>query len=261
MGSMGKVIVGLIIAALVVVVLVVTLVVKNLDDIIRQAIENAGTEVTQTRVSLEAAAFTLQDGRGELHGLSIANPPGYTSKNAFEMQQIALQIDPGSLAGDVIVVREVLVDGAVLVAEQKALTTNLSELLENIEQSTGGKPAESPPAETSEFADVRLMVEKFSFVNSSATVITQQWGEKTLPVPDIVMQDIGDKETGLTPEQLASTMARALLKRAERAVTDYLEKLAKDAAKKELEKQLGSKLSDDDKATLKGLKSMFDKSE
>ncbi|MCZ6831912.1 MAG: hypothetical protein O7F73_20440 [Gammaproteobacteria bacterium] len=256
MGTTGKVVAGLSVAALVVVVLVVTLAVKNLDDIIRQAIESAGTQATQTKVSLDSAAFTLQDGRGELHGLSIANPPGYTTKNAFQMEQIALQVDLGSLAGDVIVVKEVLVDGALLVAEQKGLTTNLKELLENIEQSAGGdKPATAPPSEA---ADVRLMVEKFSFINSSATVVTQQWGEKTLPIPNIVMTDIGDKKTGLTPEQLASTMSQTLMRRAERAVTDYLEKLAKDAAKKELVKQLESKLSDDDQAILKGLKSMFD---
>ena len=257
MGTMGKVIAGLVVAALVAVVLVVTVVFKNLDDIIRQAIENTGSEVTQTRVSLDSVVFTLKDGRGELHGLNIANPPGYTTKNAFEMGEIALQVDPGSLTGDVIVIKEVLVDGATLVAEQKALATNLKELLENIEKSSAGK--KKPATEAGESADVRLMVEKFSFINSSTKVVTQQWGEKSLSVPDIVMRDIGDKETGLTPEQLASTMTQTLMSRAERAVTDYLEKLAKDAAKQELEKQLDKNLNEDDKAKLKGLKSMFDK--
>jgi hypothetical protein len=258
MGTMGKVIAGLVVAGLVIVVLLVTVVFKNLDEIIRQAIENTGSEVTQTSVSLDRVAFTLQDGRGELHGLSIANPPGYKTGSAFQMDQVALQVDPASLAGDVIIVREILVDGAQLVAEQKALTTNLKELLENIEKSSGGeKPAEPAPA--GEGADVRLMVEKFSFINSSASVVTQQWGEKSLSVPDIVMKDIGDKETGLTPEQLASTMTRTLMSRAEKAVTDYLETLAKDAAKKELDKQIDKNLSEEDKGKLKGLKSMFDK--
>jgi hypothetical protein len=258
MGTMGKAIAGIVIAALIIVVVLVTVVFRNLDDIIRQAIENTGSGVTQTEVSLDSARFTLQDGRGELHGLSIANPPGYQSASAFQMDQVALQVDPASLAGDVIVIREILVDGARLVAEQKALKTNLKELLENIEKSTGGagEPAPEPAAEG---AGVRLMVEKFSFTNSSASVLTEQWGEKSLSVPDIVMQDIGDKETGLTPEQLASTMTKALMKSAERAVSDYIENLARDAAKQELEKQIDSKLGEDDKAKLKGLKSMFDK--
>ena len=59
MGSMGKVIAGLIAGAVIIAVLLVTMVASNLDDIIRKAIETSGTEVMQTRVSLDAAVFTL----------------------------------------------------------------------------------------------------------------------------------------------------------------------------------------------------------
>jgi uncharacterized protein involved in outer membrane biogenesis len=258
MGTMGKVIGGLVVAVLVAAVLAITLLVNNLDDIIRQVVETTGSEVTGTAVTLDSAKLTLTDGRGELQGLSIGNPPGYSSPNAFAMQQIALQIDPLSITGDVIVINEVLVDGAVLTAEQKGLNTNLKDLLNNIEAAAGPPPA-SKPAEEDPAANIRLMVEKFSFVNSSATVVTEQWGEKSLDVPNIVMNDIGDKETGLTPQELANIMTKTLMKRTETAVTKYLEKLAKDAGKKELEKQLDKNLSDDDKAKLKGIKSMFDK--
>lgn len=256
MGSMGKVIAGLIAGAVIIAVLLVTMVASNLDDIIRKAIETSGTEVMQTRVSLDAAVFTLKDGRGELHGLSVANPPGYTSKYALQMQQIALQVDPGSITGDVIVIKEVLVDGAQLVAEQKALATNLQGLLENIEANSG---AETSPPPAPEGEPVHLMIEKFSFINSSANVITEQWGEKALPITDIVITDIGDKQTGLTPDQLAHTISQTLMRRAQSAVKDYLEQLARDAAMEELDKQLDDKLDDDQKKTLNGLKSMFDK--
>lgn len=258
MGTMGKVIAGVVATILVIAVVAITLVVNNLDDIIRQVVETTGSEVTGTRVSLDSAKLTLSDGRGELKGLRIANPPGYGSPNAFQMQEIALQVDPGSITGDVIVISEVLVDGAVLTAEQKGLNTNLKDLLNNIESAAGATPASKAPAEEPS-TEIRLMVKKFSFINSSATVITRQWGDKSLQVPDIVMTDIGDKETGLTPEQLANTMTKTLLKRTETAVAKYLEKLARDAGKKELEKQLDKNLSAEDKEKLKGLKSMFDK--
>lgn len=256
MGTTAKIIIGLVVAALIAVAVSLTMVVRNLDDIIRQVIEETGTEVTGTRVALDSAVLTLADGRGELHGLSIANPPGYTTDSAFQMSQVALQVDPGSLTGDVIVIQEVLVDGAVLVAEQKGLGTNLKDLLENIEQSSGG---EKPPPESEPVADVRLMVEKFSFINSSARLVTEQFGERELPLTDIVMKNIGDKKTGMSPEQLASAMSRELMKRAERAATDYLADLAKDAAQKELEKQLENKLGEEGSKKLKDLKSMFDK--
>ena len=259
MGTTGKIVAGGVVAVVAVVIVVATLVVSNLDDIIRKAVESVGTEVTGTRVSLDAVKFSLTDGRGEFHGLSIANPPGYTTENAFHMTEIAIQVDPGSLAGKVIVIDEILIDGALVVAEQKAVSTNLKELLANVEQSGSQDPSSSAAAEDSAAAQVRLMVKKFSFINNSASIVTEQWGTKTLSIPDVNMQNIGDRETGLTPQELATTMTTALMRQAEQAAQDYLAKLVKDAAKKELEKQLDQNLDEDDKARLKGLKSMFDK--
>ena len=205
-------------------------------------------------MTLDSATLSLQDGRGELHGLTIANPPGYDSAYAFRMEQVALQVDPLSLSGDVIVIKEILIDGAVLLAEQKATSTNLKELLDTM----GGSSAEpATPAESA--GDVRLMVEQFSFINNRATLLTSQWGDKSLDIPDIRMSNIGDTETGLTPQQLANRMTTTLIKQAEQAVADYLEQLAKDAAQAELERQMDKNLSEDDKQKVNALKSMFNK--
>jgi uncharacterized protein involved in outer membrane biogenesis len=254
MGTVGKIGIGLVVAVIAVIAVVSSLVVSNLDGIIKQIIEDAGSKAIGTSVTLDSATLSLQDGRGELHGLTIANPPGYDSAYAFRMEQVALQVDPLSLSGDVIVIKEILIDGAVLLAEQKATSTNLKELLDSM----GGSSAEpATPAESA--VDVRLMVEQFSFINNSATLLTSQWGDKSLDIPDIKMSNIGDTETGLTPQQLANRMTTTLIKQAEQAVADYLEQLAKDAAQAELERQMDKNLSEDDKQKVNALKSMFKK--
>ncbi len=258
MGKTGKILLGLVVAVIAVIALVATLVLSNLDDIIKQVIEGAGSKAIGTTVTLDSATLSPEDGRGELRGLTIANPAGYDSDYAFRMEQIVLEVDPASITADVIVIRDILIDGAVLLAEQKAASTNLKDLLNNM--SAASKPAPgAAPEPTQSSPEVRLMVEKFRFINNRATLITSQWGDRSLDIPDINMKDIGSAETGLTPQQLANRMTAILLKRAEKAVTNHLEQLAKEAANKELKRQMDKNLSEDDKQKVNALKSLFKK--
>jgi hypothetical protein len=254
MGKAGKIILGLVFGVVIVVAVLVTVVFQNLDGIIKQVIEGAGTQATGVAVRVADVKFTLQEGRGEIYGLTVANPPGYQSGNLFEMDEVVVQVEPTSLTGPVIVINEVLIDGARLIAEQKGTTTNVQELMDGMATDT----SEPPPAE-GEPGDVRLMLEQFSFVNSNSTLKTEQLGEKALKLPNIQLTDLGDRETGLTPEQLAGQIMGAVVKQVEKAVAKYLEDAVKDAAKNEIDKQINEKLSAEDREKLEGLKGLFKK--
>ena len=255
MGKAGKAFIGVVIAAVAIVAVLAVVVFQNLDAIIKQVIEDVGSEVTGTAVRVSEVKFTLQEGRGEIYGLTIANLPGYQSSHLFEMDEVAVQIEPASLTGPVIVINEVLIDGARLIAEQKGTTTNVNELLDSM------KPAEEEPApaDTGEAADVRLMLERFAFVNSTGTLKTEQFGDKTLKIPDVRAADLGDRETGLTPEQLANSLLSSVIKQVEKAVGNYLEQLVKDAAKDEINRQLDEKIGAEDREKLEGLKGLIKK--
>lgn len=254
MGKAGKVGLGLIVVVIAAVAIAVTLVFKNLDGIIKQVVETTGSDVLNTQVSLDSVAFTLTEGRGQLSGLSIANPDGFDTPYAFDMDAVVLQVDPGSLAGPVIVIKEVTVDGARLQIEQKGVNTNLKALLDGMDQS---EPAAEP--EPGQPADVRLMLEQFNFINSEATLTSAQWGEKNIEVPAINLRNMGDKTTGLTPTELANQMTSAVLKQAEKAASNHLKDLAKGAAEDEFNKQIDKNLDADDKAKLDKVKSLFSK--
>ncbi|MEE4659451.1 MAG: hypothetical protein V2J89_03225 [Halieaceae bacterium] len=257
MGKTAKILLGVFFAAIVVAVIAIVLVFQNLDAIIKQVIEDVGSEVTKTQVTVSDVKFTLQDGRGEIYGLRIANPAGFSSASAFAMDKIAVQVAPASLTGPVIVIEEVTVDGAALTAEQRGATTNLQALLE------GMKPANAEPAPpaSGEAADIKLALEQFAFVNSSATVITQQFGDKTLELPAIRLANIGDRNAGLAPEALANEMLRTVIKQTQDAVKDYLEDMVKDkakeAAEEELNKKLDEKIGTENRKKLEGLKGLL----
>ena len=251
MGKASKIILGIFVAVIAIVAVSLVLIVQNLDAIIKQVIEDVGTQTTGTAVRVSDVKFTLKEGRGEIRGLTIANPPGYQSDNLFSMSEIAVQVAPGSLTGPVIVINEVLVEGARLTAEQKGNTTNVRELLNNLESGS------SEPAPASESAPVHLMMEKFAVLDSEGTLKTEQFGDKNLRLPDIRLSNIGDKSTGLTPTELSREMLRALTKQLEQAVRKYLEDLAKEAAKKEINKQLDEKIGSENREKLEGLKGLI----
>ncbi len=254
MGKAVKIVLGLVAVVVIGVVIVSVLVLQNLDAIIKQVIEDVGSDVVGTPVTVSEVKFTLTDGRGEIYGLSIANPPGFQSDKAFEMDEIALQVSPASLTGPVIIIDEIKVDGARLTAEQKGATTNLSALLDGMNTTSSDEPAPEPSGEPT---DVRLALKQFSFTNSSAALETAQYGGKTLDMPGIRLSDIGDEQTGLTPEQLASEMLSSVIRQAEKAVKDYLEDLVKDAAKEEVNKALDEKIGAENREKLEGLKGLM----
>ncbi len=230
---------------------------SNLDSIVKNVIEKVGSDVTGSTVSVGGVKITLKEGRGEISGLHLGNPQGFDSAHLFHLNNVAL--DLGNVFGDVIIIDEVLIDGADIIAEQKGQTTNLQALLENIE-SNASAPAEQEPASTSSDTSaepIRLMIKKFSFINNKASLETEQWDPQVLKVPNIVMNNLGDEKVGLTPEQLSAEVINRLTKSVERAAKEALKEKAKEEAKKAITEQLDKNLSDKDKAKLDSLKNVF----
>ena len=231
-------------------------VLSNIDGFIKDSIETLGTEVTGTRVSLKSVDIDLGSGIGTLSGLVIDNPPGYDSPYAFSLDTVTVGIQPSSLTKPVIVISEVSISGANIIAEQKGAKVNLSELLDNVnafaEEAEADEPEPEPaPDETP--SDIRLMMQKFVFADTQAKVMTEVKGEAILTVPDVTRTNIGDSVAGLTPEQLGAEVTQAVVEQVEEAVQDYLEDLAKAAMQEKIKEKTGVDL----KAAEEGLKSFF----
>jgi hypothetical protein len=106
---------------------------------------------------------------------------------------------------------------------------------------------------------VRLMLEKFAFVNSEGVIKTEQFGEKALIIPDVRAANLGDRQTGLTPQQLANSLLSSVIKQVEKAVGNYLKDMATNAAKDEINKQLDEKIGAENREKLEGLKGLLKK--
>ncbi|MEP1472867.1 MAG: hypothetical protein ABJK20_06640 [Halieaceae bacterium] len=251
-----KILGGVLAGLIVVIALIAYFLLGNLDGIIKGVIEDVGTEVTGTRVTVDAVELELSSGKGRITGLTIDNPPGYDSDYAFKLNDITVGIQPASVTKPVIVISEVTIRGASLIAEQKGERTNLSDLLDNIEKSsktTDSEVVEEKPEQAA--GDVRLYMKKFVFAGTKAKIITETNGEAALKVPNVTRQNIGDPSTGLTPEQMAEQILQAVVEEVENAVAAYLADLAKQAVERKVREKIG--LDGGDESSESGLKSLF----
>jgi len=232
---------GLIALGLVVILgIAVYMLLGNLDGLVKNTIENVGTELTGTRVQLSGVEINLGNGSATLRGLEIDNPPGYTSDYAFELDRVTVAIDLSSLSGSVIVLNEVTVEGARLNAEQKAASSNLSDILRQVH--ANAKTAEQAPVEEetpSEPSEIMFAVKKFVVAGTQATVLTEVQEPITAKIPDLRRNNIGSPEAGLTPAQLGDALLGALIEEVQAAAKDILADRAMEAAKDKLREKIG----------------------
>lgn len=249
-----KIIIGIVIAAIAVLAIVVFIGLKSLNSLVEMAIESVGPNVTKTPVSVEMVNIEVTKGRGEIRGLMVKNPPGYTTENALDLGTIVLQIEPTSLVEPVIVINELTIDGSKLTAEHKGLADiNLQQLYENI-NANSKRPA-SEPTPTTGSPDLRFMLEKVSFTNISLDLISEEYGSRALTMADIQLSNLGNKQDGLTAEELANALLKPVVDAARKKVNDEL----KGKATEKLKETLEEKLSEEDKGKLDSLKSLINK--
>lgn len=191
-----------------------------LGSIVTKGINSFGPKITGTPVTLESAQISPLSGSGTLDKLFVGNPPGWKSDKAFSFAKVHVSVVPRSLLGDHIVVKEVLIDGPEFVYETKIVTSNIKELLASIEKNTGAtgqKPADQPVSK--EGKPLKFEVKSFRLENARVTLGVGPTA-LTVPMPPLVLTDLGTKEGGITPDQLATKVVANILTHITRAVAE-----------------------------------------
>ncbi len=193
---MNKFVIRLLLILATVVVLTVGgffLLTRALNAAIESGVETVGSEATVTPVKIEAVDISLFSGKGEIRGLTIANPDD--TDFAFELDHIFIALDIGSLRSDVIVIHEITIDGARLIAEQKLLRkNNLLTILNNVRDFAFS-------ADETEW-DVQFVIEEFHFTNAEVTLRAPLIAGQRLDLPDVHVSDIGHTAQGVSVPEM-----------------------------------------------------------
>lgn len=257
-----KILGGLLALSALLIVLSVYWLANNINGIVKTTIEQVGSDTLKTEVRVADVDIDLKASKVALSGLTIANVQGFNAPMLFEMNHVAIDLEPASLLEKTIEIKSVIIDGTKVVAEQKGATTNLQALMNNLPKSNDKSSPSTTEKTAGEPLDILIKVSAFDFTNTSTQLITEQFGERNVNSPDIRLRNIGG-DKGIPPEQLAQAVMQPLIKQVSQAVEDYLKQIVKDKAKQKLqekEQELKSKVDDKyGKGTGDALKKLFGK--
>lgn len=216
----------------------VVYVVTNLDYIVERVIEQEGSKVTRTEVAVDKVRIGLREGSASIAGISVANPAGFETPQAFSLNEISTRIDIGSLRGSPIVIDHVTIDApAVSFEMNEQRKINLNELKKNIASAGGAKTAAQQ--ETAEPSQVKLRIRRVNLKGGTITARLAPLEDKThqLRLPPLQLTDLGG-EQGATPAQITREIMDKLIARAQAEVKKQSWAKQLDAYKQQAEQRL-----------------------
>ena len=219
----------------------------NSGDLAKTGIEEFGPDYLGADVKVGAVNIQLLEGSASITNLQVGNPRGFAGDYAMRLGEVAMRIDTQQTTDSLVVINELLIDGASLAAVAKGKKTNLQQLVNNVSKAvpeSGGESSES---------EMKFIVDRFAFTNADVSLVSDLLGETDVRIPDIELKDVGRKGNGATAaalvEQLLKPITQAVGKA---AVTKGLDI---DGVKANVEEKVRDKIS----GGLKGLTDRFKK--
>jgi hypothetical protein len=156
-------------AAILIVLLVIVVAVSLFANrAVKVAVETAGTKALNVGVSVGGVDLSIMRGTLGLENLMINNPPGYQHDKLLELSQANISVDTWSLLSDVVNIKEIKLDGAKVVLEQRGISgNNLQDIIKQL-------PAKQD--QPSEPGGKKLHIDSLEITNTQVSV-------KLLPVP------------------------------------------------------------------------------
>ena len=224
----------ILIVGLVVVIAVYAGLMFFLGSIVKAGVNSFGPKLTQSRVELSGATLSPLTGAGTLRGLTVGNPKGWSDNNALALGRVHIEVRPQSLFGDHIEIREITIENPEFLYETKLFSSNIKDLLKNIESFGGGKDKAGAPA-TKSGKPIRFVVHKFRLSGGVARIGTGV-AAVPVPLPPVSMDEIGVKEGGIAADQLAGVVLERVLASVVSGAADALTKVGSTAGATTAEK-------------------------
>ena len=231
---------------------VVAFLIININTLVKDAIEDVGSEVLGVPVTVDSVAVSFLDGSGEIHGLKVANPGGYDTPQAIVIGSMKIAIDKASIGADRLRIHEVAIDAPEITYEGNLKTSNLQTLQEHAAglsapEETGGEAVAD---------ETGIQIDHFE-INDAKLGVNLDPINKTLnlTLSHLDMGNIG-KDEHLTAAQVLARVMRELNRNVIPLVRENASGLRSQL--KEQAQDIGEQ-ADKAKEKVNELKSLFDK--
>lgn len=232
-----KFIFGLIVTIVVVAVLLVLTLPFWIGPVAKTAANRTVPGITGTDFRLGEFGFNFYTGKLRIGDIRLANPEGYSPKNALTLGRFNVDLDVGSLFEDTIVIHEIALRDVFVSYVAKDGKYNFDVIADNAKAALGteeteepeapapreqrkieieipqpkeGEPAPEPaPGEGGEEAAQKKVV--IDRIEISGISVQVQWCPIPLPVPTIVLRDIGRESGGIEWDDALSQIFQQIL--------------------------------------------------
>lgn len=204
---MGKALKVGFIGLIVVIVIGFVALTLSIDSIVKSSIEDIGSEMTGTLVSVDGVSISPFSGQGTISEFRVANPDGYSEPYAVEIGELFIEIDVMSVFSDVVIVRQISVLSPMIYVEQQLPQNNIQEILNHVNS-----------VDAFEASDSEMMIEYFVLEDGRVELYTEVGGERsaTVEIETIEMHDIGDGREAVENiiQQIADEVGERVLRAA-----------------------------------------------
>lgn len=209
---------------------------SNLGDIIKEAIQRFGSEATQATVVVDNVDLDVTNGKTALSGFVVGNPAGFKTPSAFELGDIAVQVDTSSLDSDTIVINSVTINGPKVTYELGDGGSNVDAIKRNVDTyakkfSSGGSSSTSEDAGPQK----KIIIERLTITDGNVSVSAPFLDGKKIgsDLPSITLTDIGKDSGGASPAEVIKRVIDEMTKGVGSAISGLnLDDLANQATAK-----------------------------
>lgn len=231
---MKKVLIGIVVV-LVIVGGGIAYVFMNAGGIVKQVVEEVGSDATKTKVTLSKVDLSITTGEAALNGFNMGNPQGFKSPKAMSFGIVSAKIDTSTVTDDVIVIKEVVIAKPEITYEFADSGSNFDAIQKNVDAyaksmgAGGGGQEQSAESKGSKKVIIENLYVRDGKIGVSAAFL--QGKELSAGLPTIHLKDIGKKKNGATAAEVADQLLSEISKSATKVVSSLGVGKMMDAAK------------------------------
>lgn len=232
--------------------------------LIKSGVEKAANSALGVPVTIKDIDLSILRGHVSIQGLVVKNPPGYANETLLEVGEATVNLNIGSLMSDTVTIQLVKLDDTKLTIEQKGLSNNLNEILDNLPKQEKQAPAEKGK---------ELRINHLEITNTNVLV-------KLLPIPGksdtlslkldpIIMDNLGTDQklsTGVLTAKVLKAIATGVAKQGAGVLPDNMVKGIGSSLEKSVEigkaaaeegKKMLEKTTESGKDVVEGVKGLL----
>ncbi len=189
---------------------------NNVNELVKNAIEKYGSQMTGTKVRVASVTIKATRGVGIVRGLVVDNPPGFRTPYALKVGEISIKLDVASIAKPVVLIQKIAVSSPDLLYEKANGTTNFDAIRKNISENVRSSSGTAREQRNGKKLIVGRLVIRNAKVQASASFMKGR--TISFGLPDIALNNIGKSEGGVPPGELGRKIGDALKQKLERTV-------------------------------------------